>query len=71
MSDSDADTCHKLVAPRLQQAGWDNEPYSIAQRRTIMGGHIVPVEIGFVSSPPRRPHAVHPAFLDRAFKGEL
>src|SRR5437870_10700641 len=40
---TEADTCRKFVVPKLQAAGWDNEPYSIAERRTITDGRIVPV----------------------------
>ena len=29
--------------PKLQVAGWDNEPYSIAEQQTITAGRIVPV----------------------------
>jgi type I restriction enzyme R subunit len=54
MSDSEADTCRKLVVPRLQQAGWDNEPKSIAEQRTITDGRIVPVGKGFVRRSPKR-----------------
>jgi len=48
MSLSEADTCRKLVVPQLQAAGWDNEPHSIAEQRTITDGRIVPVGKGFV-----------------------
>jgi type I restriction enzyme R subunit len=41
---SEADTCRKFVVPLLQAAGWDAEPYSIAEQRTITDGRIVPVE---------------------------
>ncbi|MEO6002169.1 MAG: hypothetical protein ABIZ04_03610 [Opitutus sp.] len=51
---SEADTCRKFVAPLLQSAGWDNEPYSIAEQRTITDGRIVPVGKGFVRKPPKR-----------------
>jgi type I restriction enzyme, R subunit len=51
---SEADTCRKYVVPKLQAAGWDNEPYSIAEQRTITDGRIVPVGKGFVRKPPRR-----------------
>ena len=54
MSLSEADTCRKLVVPRLQAAGWDDEPHSIAEQRTITDGRIVPVGKGFVRRPPRR-----------------
>jgi hypothetical protein len=32
---SEADTCRKFVVPLVQAAGWDNDPYSIAEQRTI------------------------------------
>lgn len=34
MSDSEADTCRKLVVPQLQQAGWDTEPHAIAEQHS-------------------------------------
>jgi len=51
---SEADTCRKFVVPRLQAAGWDNEPHSIAEQRTVTDGRIVPVGKGFVRKPPKR-----------------
>ncbi|MBI4203842.1 MAG: DEAD/DEAH box helicase family protein [Betaproteobacteria bacterium] len=51
---SEADTCRKFVVPKLQAAGWDNEPHSIAEQRTITDGRIVPVGKGFVRKPPKR-----------------
>jgi type I restriction enzyme R subunit len=51
---SEADTCRKYVVPLLQSAGWDNDPHSIAEQRTITDGRIVPVGKGFVRKPPRR-----------------
>ncbi len=51
---TEADTCRKLVVPKLQAAGWDTEPYSIAEQRTITDGRIVPVGKGFVRRPPKR-----------------
>ncbi len=50
---TEADTCRKLV-PKLQGAGWDNEPYSIAEQRTITDGRIVPVGKSFIRRPPKR-----------------
>lgn len=41
--------------PKLQAAGWDDEPHSIAEQRTITDGRIVPVGKGFVRRPPKRP----------------
>jgi len=51
---NEADTCRKLVVPKLQAAGWDDEPHSIAEQRTITDGRIVPVGKGFVRKPPKR-----------------
>lgn len=51
---TEADTCRKFVVPKLQAAGWDSEPHSIAEQRTITDGRIVPVGQGFVRKPPRR-----------------
>src|SRR6059036_3142058 len=51
---SEADTCRKYVVPLLQSAGWDSEPHSIAEQRSITDGRIVPVGKGFVQKPPKR-----------------
>jgi len=51
---SEADTCRKYVVPLLQAAGWDTEPHSIAEQRTITDGRIVPVGKGFIRKPPKR-----------------
>ncbi len=51
---NEADTCRQYVIPKLQQAGWDDEPHAIAEQRTITDGRIVPVGQGFVRKPPKR-----------------
>jgi type I restriction enzyme R subunit len=51
---TEADTCRKFVVPKLQEAGWDNEPHSIAEQRTITDGRVVPVGKGFIRKPPKR-----------------
>ena len=51
---NEADTCRKHVVPKLQAVGWDNEPYSIAEQRTITDGRIVPRGQGFLRKPPKR-----------------
>lgn len=51
---NEADTCRKFVVPKLQLAGWDNEPHSIAEQRTITDGRVIPVGKGFVRKPPKR-----------------
>jgi type I restriction enzyme R subunit len=51
---TEADTCRKFVVPKLQEAGWDNDPHSIAEQRTITDGRVVPVGKGFIRKPPKR-----------------
>jgi type I restriction enzyme R subunit len=52
---SEADTCRKYVVPRLLAAGWDSEPHSIAEQRTITDGRVIPVgKEGFIRKPPKR-----------------
>jgi hypothetical protein len=40
MGPTEADTCRKFVQPKLQAAGWDNEPHSIVEQRTFTDGRI-------------------------------
>ncbi|WP_035710277.1 EcoAI/FtnUII family type I restriction enzme subunit R [Bradyrhizobium genomosp. I (2014)] len=51
---TEADTCRKFVVPKLQSAGWDTDPHSVAEQRTITDGRIVPVGKGFIRKPPKR-----------------
>jgi type I restriction enzyme R subunit len=51
---NEADTCRKQVVPKLQTAGWDNDPHSIAEQRTVTDGRVIPVGKGFVRKPPKR-----------------
>lgn len=51
---NEADTCRKFVVPKLQATGWDNEPCSIAEQRTVTDGRVIPVGKGFVRKPPKR-----------------
>jgi type I restriction enzyme, R subunit len=32
---TEADTCRTLITPKLQAAGWEHEPHSIAEQRTF------------------------------------
>jgi type I restriction enzyme, R subunit len=38
---TEADTCRKFVVPKLQAAGWDNDPRSIAEQRSFTDGRII------------------------------
>ena len=51
---NEADTCRKLVVPKLQAAGWEIEPHSIAEQRTVTDGRIVPAGKGLIRRPPKR-----------------
>src|SRR5687767_15499321 len=51
---NEADTCRRFVVPKLLEAGWDSDPHSIAEQRTITDGRIVPLGQGFVRRTPKR-----------------
>jgi type I restriction enzyme R subunit len=38
---TEADTCRTLITPKLQAAGWENDPHSIAEQRSFTDGRIV------------------------------
>ena len=38
---TEADTCRKFVVPKLQSAGWDSDPHSIAEQRSFTDGRII------------------------------
>ena len=38
---NEADTCRRYVVPKLQAAGWENEPHSINEQVTFTDGRIV------------------------------
>ena len=46
---TEADTCRKLIVPRLQAAGWEDAPYAIQEQRTFTDGRVM-----FVGGQPRR-----------------
>jgi hypothetical protein len=54
MIGTEADTCRKLVVPKLLAVGWDTDPHSIAEQRTITDRRIVPVGKGFVRKTAKR-----------------
>ena len=69
MADSEADTCRKLVVPQLQTAGWDNEPHSIAEQRTITDGLEILDRIYFRT--PARKRALEKARLNAEIAQEI
>ncbi len=38
---TEADTCRRLITPKLQAAGWENDHHSIAEQRWFTDGRIV------------------------------
>jgi type I restriction enzyme R subunit len=38
---TEADTCRRHVLPKLIAAGWDNDPHSFTEQRTITDGRII------------------------------
>ena len=46
---TEADTCRKSIAPKLQSAGWDDAPCAIQEQRTFTDGRVL-----FVGGIPRR-----------------
>jgi hypothetical protein len=38
---TEADTCRQYVVPKLQAAGWESEPHSIAEQRSFTHGRII------------------------------
>lgn len=32
---NEADTCRKYITPKLQSAGWDRDPYFLAEQRMM------------------------------------
>lgn len=53
------------MVPLLQKAGWEDEPHSIAEQRTITDGRIIPTGKGFIRKPPKR--ADYLLFYERGF----
>lgn len=38
---NEADTCRKYVVPKLDEAGWNNDPHSYTEQRTFTDGRII------------------------------
>src|SRR5438552_10669194 len=51
---NEADTCRQFVVPRLQAAGWDTDPHSIAEQRCFTDGRIVAHASGARRRPGKR-----------------
>ena len=40
-TETEADTCRRLITPRLQAAGWDSVPHQLQEQRSITPGRIL------------------------------
>lgn len=40
---NEADTCRKYVVPKLQAAGWENDPHSLTEQKSFTDGRIIVV----------------------------
>lgn len=40
-AETEADTCRRVITPRLQAAGWDSMPHQLQEQRTITPGRIL------------------------------
>ena len=51
---NEADTCRRFVVPKLQSAGWDNEPHQIREQLSFTDGRIVVVGGKGIRRPAKR-----------------
>ena len=51
---NEADTCRRYVVPRLQAAGWEDEPHRINEQVTFTDGRIVVLANVVVRRPGKR-----------------
>jgi type I restriction enzyme S subunit len=73
---TEADTCRKFVVPKLQAAGWDNDPHSIAEQTRIVAEverrlSVVEELEAVVSTNLQRATRLRQSILQKAFTGEL
>jgi len=52
---NEADTCRKLVTPKLVAAGWVDEPHSFTEQRTFTDGQMIPIGNRVFRRPGKRP----------------
>lgn len=51
---TEADTCTKLILPRLQSAGWETDPHSLSEQHTFTDGRIIILGKGFTRKKKKR-----------------
>ena len=73
---TEADTCRKFVVPKLQAAGWDSDPHSIAEQTRIVAEverrlSVVEELEAVVSANLQRATRLRQSILQKAFTGQL
>lgn len=51
----EADTCRRLITPKLLAAGWDTDPHVLSEQRPITDGRIIPVGMRYKRKAPKKP----------------
>ena len=71
---NEADTCRRYVVPKLQAAGWEDEPHRLNEQVYFTDGRIqskVDAIKKLQEQTAAELDAMLPSILDRAFKGQL
>jgi hypothetical protein len=80
---TEADTCRKYVLPKLVEAGWDTEPHSFTEQKTLLDNqHRIVAYLDDLQpkvdalkrlqeETAKELDAMLPSVLNRAFRGEL
>lgn len=51
---NEADTCRRLITPKLVAAGWDSDPHRLAEQHPITDGRIIPVGNRYKRKAPKK-----------------
>ncbi len=51
----EADTCRRLITPKLLAAGWDTDPHVLSEQRPVTDGRIIPVGVRYKRKAPKKP----------------
>lgn len=51
---NEADTCRRLITPKLVTAGWDTDPHVLREQHPITDGRIIPVGSRYKRKAPRK-----------------
>lgn len=51
---NEADTCRRLITPKLVSAGWDTGPHVLREQHPITDGRIIPVGSRYKRKAPKK-----------------